>query len=115
MQWKLTGTREIYLDIADRIENYINAGVYRVGEKLPSVRAAANELSVNPNTVARAYATLEERGLVISIAKKGVFVSDKKGGESAPLSHFADLISELRLLGVSQDTLYSIIEEVYGK
>ncbi|MBR6784114.1 MAG: GntR family transcriptional regulator [Clostridia bacterium] len=47
----LTGKRDVYIEVAERYEKYIRIGVLRDGDKLPSVRVAANELGVNPNTV----------------------------------------------------------------
>ena len=50
-----TGKRDVYLEVAERYEKYIKLGVLRDGDKLPSVRTAAGELGVNPNTVQKAY------------------------------------------------------------
>ena len=62
MAWISSGRQDIYLDIADKYEQYIKSGLYQNGDKLPSVRTAASDMGVNPNTVARAYALLEESG-----------------------------------------------------
>lgn len=107
--------RDVYLDIADRYERYITLGVLKPGEKLPSVRSAAAELRVNPNTVQRAYALLEEKGLIRSMPKKGAFVTfDSEGGEDQ--AAYEVLLSELLRLkeqGVSKDKMISLVEEVY--
>ena len=76
MAWQFSGRQDVYIEIAEKITQYIRAGVYRAGDKLPSVRQAAGEMGVNPNTVARAYALLEERGLVHALPKKGAYVSE---------------------------------------
>ncbi len=107
--------RDVYIEIAQRYEKYITLGVLKPGEKLPSVRTAATQLRVNPNTVQRAYSLLEEKGLIRSIPKKGAFVIF--GSESKDNSqHFGVLTSELFHLkeqGVSKEQIASIIEEVY--
>ena len=107
--------RDVYLAIADRYEKYITLGVIRVGEKLPSVREAAAELRVNPNTVQRAYTLLEEKGFIRSVPKKGAFVIFGEGKEKC--ARFETLSRELLHLketGVSRDEILSVIEEVYG-
>ena len=65
----------IYLQIAEAVRSAIAAGLYRPGESLPSLRALALELHVNPNTVQRAYDELEREGLVYSQRGKGLFVT----------------------------------------
>jgi GntR family transcriptional regulator len=78
MQIFLTGKKSIYEEIVDTIEQYIKLGALKEGEKLPSVRELALSLSINPNTVARAYDTLTQKGLVIALEKKGCFVAPRK-------------------------------------
>ena len=75
MKPDFSGKREIYLEVAEKYESYIRIGILSPGEKLPSVRAAAQEMGINPNTMARAYSYLEERGLIYTLPKKGVYVA----------------------------------------
>jgi len=72
----------IYLQIADGIRSAVAAGVYRPGEALPSLRAMATEIRVNPNTVQHAYDELAHEGLIESQRGRGVFVS-QRGAASA--------------------------------
>ena len=112
MEKSFFSKRDVYLDIADRYEKYITLGVIKQGEKLPSVRTAASELHVNPNTVQRAYSLLEEKGFLRLVPKKGAFVAF----ESQEKENFDGLISELmrlKIQGVSKEKLISIIEEAY--
>ncbi|MCE5301635.1 MAG: GntR family transcriptional regulator [Planctomycetaceae bacterium] len=67
----------IYLQIADAVRAAVAAGVYQPGEPLPSLRAMAVEVHVNPNTVQRAYDELQQAGLVGSQRGRGVFVADR--------------------------------------
>ncbi len=107
-----TGTRDVYLEVADRYEKYIRLGVLADGDKLPSVRTVAEDMGVNPNTVQKAYSHLEKLGLVISLPKKGVFVNT---GEAKPsVSRSAvNAITGLKNSGVSKQELLEIISEVY--
>ena len=108
--------RDVYLEIAERYERYISLGALKVGERLPSVRVAAGELGVNPNTVQRAYTLLEERGFIRTIPKKGVFVTfGEVNEENGELRREAvSTIVRLKEMGVSREELSKIIEEVYA-
>ena len=67
--------RPIYTQIVDGFRAQILAGVLQSGEKLPSVRELAMELSINPNTIQRAYRQLEALGWIATVPGKGCFVS----------------------------------------
>ncbi len=69
----------IYLQIEQQIEQMISAGRLARGEELPPIRSLAQQLVINPNTVARAYRDLEQKGLLFSKQGSGTFVA-----ESAP-------------------------------
>ena len=111
---RFSGKQDVYIEIAERYKEYIKLGVIKNGEKLPSVRAAACEMGVNPNTVARAYSTLESEGYIRALPKKGVFVTwTKENASDAPDKR--SVISALRDMGISRETLLNWIEEVYSQ
>lgn len=66
--------RPIYTQIVDGYREQIAAGVLRSGEKLPSVRELAIQLSINPNTIQRSYRQLEAEGWIATVPRKGCFV-----------------------------------------
>ena len=68
-------SRPIYEQIKDGLRRMIVTGAMAQDEKLPSVRALATQLSINPNTIQRAYNELEAEGYIYSVAGKGSFVS----------------------------------------
>jgi GntR family transcriptional regulator len=68
----------IYQQITDQVRLAVTTGRLAVGDQLPSVRALAEELVVNPNTVARAYGELMREGLLESRAGRGVFITPKR-------------------------------------
>ena len=118
MQANFTGKREIYLEVAEKYESYIKLGILSPGEKLPSVRAAAQEMGINPNTMARAYSYLEERGLIYTLPKKGVYVSSPENGnenETTLTIEAREVLSSLKDKGLTRAALATLIEEVYGK
>ncbi len=66
----------IYRQIVNQVKYLIAAGRLKPGEELPSIRSLAEQLVINPNTVARAYRELETAGLVAKRRTAGTFVAD---------------------------------------
>ena len=66
MPWELDNDRPIYLQLMERIQQDIVSGIYKPGDRLPSVRDLAVEAAVNPNTMQKALSELERSGLVYS-------------------------------------------------
>lgn len=76
MPWNLDSDRPIFIQIIETIQMDIISGVYRPGDKLPSVRELAAEASVNPNTMQKALSELERTGLVYSQRTSGRFITE---------------------------------------
>lgn len=123
MQLKFSGKQDLYIEVAERYENYIKLGIMKDGDKLPSIRVAANELGINPNTMARAYSLLEEKGLIHTLPKKGVYVTygdninpetNNINVESNGLKKCRNIITQLKKDGISHEQIINIIEEVYA-
>src|SRR5215213_10407633 len=66
--------KPVYLQLVDQVRYAAASGALRPGEPLPSIRPLAEELRVNRNTIAKAYAELESQGVIETIAGKGCFV-----------------------------------------
>lgn len=66
--------KPVYLQLVDQVKAAVASGAVRAGEPLPSIRPLAEELRVNRNTIAKAYAELENQGVIETIAGKGCFV-----------------------------------------
>ena len=74
LQLTFKSGKPVYLQIVDQVRSAAAAGAIKVGEPLPSIRPLAEELRVNRNTVAKAYAELERQGVIETIAGKGCFL-----------------------------------------
>lgn len=74
--WNFQADRPIYAQLMEEIKRRIISGVYKPGEKMPSVRELAAEASVNPNTMQRAFAQLEQEGLLYTQRTSGRFVTE---------------------------------------
>ena len=98
-------SRPIYLQIADGLRQQIRSGILQPGERLPSVRELAAELSINPYTIQRSYRELEMGGWTVSIPGKGNFVCQPPEGVGTEkqklLEEFDRAARELLALGVS--------------
>ena len=109
-------SRPIYEQIRDELRKLIVSGALATDEKLPSVRALAAQLAINPNTIQRAYNELEAEGYIYSVPGKGSFAAgnDAAGARRREelLRQARDLLRELRYLGVSQEELEALLKEV---
>ena len=76
MAWELNSDRPIYTQILEIIQTRIISGIYKPGEKLPSVRELAAQASVNPNTMQKAFAELEKSGLITTQRGSGRSVTE---------------------------------------
>lgn len=108
-------SRPIYEQIKDGLRKLIVTGAIKADDKLPSVRALATQLAINPNTIQRAYNELEGEGYIYSVPGKGSFASGNTGAEEARraelLAKIRELLAELRYLGVSQQELLELVKE----
>jgi GntR family transcriptional regulator len=73
-QLNLKSGKPVYLQLVDQVKSAVAAGSVRDGDPLPSIRPLAEELRVNRNTVAKAYAELERQGTIETLAGKGCFI-----------------------------------------
>ena len=83
--------KPVYLQLADQVRNAAASGRLRQGEPLPSLRPLAEELRINRNTIAKAYAELEAQGIIETIPGKGFFLKRSN-------SHFTPEVRERILL-----------------
>ena len=107
--------RPIYEQLKEKLRRMILSGAMAEGEKLPSVRELASQLTINPNTIARAYRELESEGFVYSISGRGSFVGSLNGVDEGRKQQLRTQLlaaaTELRQLGEDEQTLISLIKE----
>src|SRR6185503_9252558 len=77
--------KPVYLQLADQIRYAAASGRLRPGEPLPSLRPLSEELRVNRNTIAKAYAELEGQGIIETIPGKGFFLKQNKSPFTGPV------------------------------
>jgi GntR family transcriptional regulator len=76
IQLNFKSGKPAYLQVVDQIKSAAASGALRSGESLPSIRPLAEQLRLNRNTVAKAYAELESQGIIETVAGKGCFVTE---------------------------------------
>ncbi|RJP16030.1 MAG: GntR family transcriptional regulator [Candidatus Abyssobacteria bacterium SURF_5] len=107
----------IYLQIANEVRHSIAVGALRPGEQLPSVREVAEQITVNPNTVAKAYRELELQGILETRRGTGTFVSQqavkisRKEKDQILIKLIDRLLDEARHLQVSEEELLRLVTE----
>lgn len=102
----------LYIKIYKDYKRFIEMGIYQEGDRLPSVRTLALEEGINPNTVQRAYKMLEEEGLIVSINKKGIYVSGK--ANNTLKEGLINTFMKYKKEGVKKEMLIDVLEEVYN-
>ena len=112
------GRGAIYQQLKEEVMRLCSLEVLRPDDQLPSVRALARELGINPNTVAKAYSQLEADGITYSVPGKGSFISGDilRMGEvrRKMLEGFTDEARKARSLGVTKEELTGILDEVFA-
>jgi GntR family transcriptional regulator len=106
----------IYLQLMDQFKHAVETGALRPGEQLPGIRPLAEELVINPNTVAKAYRELEHQGVIELRHGAGAFVSGNSGARkladklrgAQPV--VASALERLRKQGLSDDEIRRLVE-----
>lgn len=114
MPWDLESDRPIYAQLIEHMEIKICSGVYPPGSKLPSVRDLAQEASVNPNTMQRALAKLEEDGILYTNRTSGKFITEDANMVNQVKNRLAqeqiqEFLEKMKRLGFEQNDILSII------
>src|SRR3954468_21675315 len=94
----------IYLQLMEQVKHAIETGALRPGEQLPGIRPLAEELVINPNTVAKAYRELEHEGVIELRQGAGAFVSDRAPGKK-----------DADRLRAAQTTIAAAIDKLRGR
>ncbi|WP_261129272.1 GntR family transcriptional regulator [Bacillus sp. Marseille-Q3570] len=109
--------KPIYEQLVDKFKVLIINDVMKTDEQLPSVRVLAQQLTINPNTIQKAYRELESQGYIYSIKGKGSFVSETEHAVNSEKlakvkTAFKELVSEALYLGMTAEELQKYITEI---
>ena len=101
----------IYEQICNNVIRLASAGVFKSGDRLPPVRTVAKEIGVNPNTVAKAYRTLEIDGYIYSTVGRGTFMTDKLTKDTA----YRDMALKAFREATKNAELYPVLESILNR
>lgn len=108
--------RAIYEQVVDRLSDLMLIGALEPGDKLPSVRSLAVDLSINPNTIQKAYIELERQGYVYSVKGVGSFVADmdviKENKKNIIYKELEELVDKSRKI-ITKEEFCKKVEEFY--
>ena len=106
-----------YEQIAERFKTLILKGVLKPHTQLPSVRSLAVNLSINPNTIQKAYTMLEQQGYIYSAKGRGNFVAESNElideQKNSVLEQIERLLKYGKELGIEREAYIGILEEIY--
>ncbi len=116
----LRDRKQLYEQIIDNIKNLILTGEFKVDDRLPSVRALAKELGINPNTIQKAYSELERQGIIMTLPGRGsIILSDKNSLRGEKLDDLTEKLTsiafEMQTSGVSEEEFIEIARSAYKK
>ena len=109
--------KPIYEQIVERFQMLIVKGILEADSQMPSVRTLASELSINPNTIQKAYTILEQQGYIYPVKGRGNFVSRnqtlKEKKEEVFFQKLRDVIQEGKELGIEKERCIAKTSEFY--
>ncbi len=112
-------SRPIYEQVMEKLLELMILGVLEEDEQMPSVRSLATDLSINPNTIQRAYGELERQGFIYSVKGRGSFVGSinklRKARRTELTKKMGNLARESRTLGMEREEFVGIAGEEYDK
>lgn len=109
----------VYEQLVNQVENYVLTGILTSNSQMPSVRTLSLSLSVNPNTIQKAYAELDRRGIIYSVPGRGSFISENAREilsltKKNRLKDLNNIIEELKLAGIKKEVIISNVENIYS-
>lgn len=108
----------IYEQIVEKFQMLIVKGVLPPGSRMPSVRSLAVELSINPNTIQKAFAVLEQEGYIFPVKGRGNFVSESgplfQKKKEVCLEELRRLLSHAKELGILEADCRAVLKQVYS-
>lgn len=107
----------VYEQIKNQIMMLIKIDILQPNSQLPSIRSLSNEISVNVNTVKRAFSDLEDMGVIYSVPGKGSFISDNAFSNTRikekAMKELTQAINEAIPKGVTKDDIKELLEEIF--
>jgi len=116
MEWQIAAGRPVYIQLVEQLEQPVVTGVYPPGERVPAVRDLAAQAQVNPNTMQRALAEMESRGLLVTQRTTGRTVTSDtaliaKTRQALAASLAQDFLAQAKALGLTREEILALLQQ----
>ena len=116
MEWQIAAGRPVYIQLVEQLERAVVTGVYPPGERVPAVRDLAAQAQVNPNTMQRALAEMESRGLLVTQRTTGRTVTSDtaliaKTRQALAASLAQDFLAQAKALGLTREDFLALLQQ----
>ncbi|MFQ7575409.1 MAG: GntR family transcriptional regulator [Lachnospira sp.] len=110
----------VYEQIIGQVKEWVLTGILKEGDKLPSVRGLSVKLSINPNTIQKAYTELDRTGIIITVPGKGSFIAPEavkivSANSIEKTDELVSIVKELAYANVSLDELIKLVTDAYNE
>ena len=110
----------MYEQIKEQLEKFILNGTIAPGEQIPSVRSLSLQLSINPNTILKAYSELDTQGIIYSVPGKGYFVCENaldivSAAKYDKLDELSAVLADMALAGIPKEEILQRVNKAYTK
>ena len=108
----------IYEQIIEQLETFVLKGILDVGDQIPSVRNLSIQLSINPNTIQKAYSELDRTGIIDTVPGRGSFIAKEakanlRNLQGNQLKELLNIVEKLALAGISKEEIIESINKVF--
>ena len=108
----------IYEQIIEQLETFVLKGILNVGDQIPSVRNLSIQLSINPNTIQKAYSELVRTGIIDTVPGRGSFIAKEakanlRNLQGNQLKELSNIVEKLALAGISKEEIIESINKVF--
>lgn len=116
MEWQIAAGRPVYIQLVEQLERAVVTGVYPPGERVPAVRDLAAQAQVNPNTMQRALAEMESRGLLVTQRTSGRTVTSDtaliaKTRQALAASLAQVFLAQAEALGLTREEILALLQQ----
>ena len=108
----------IYEQIIEQLETFVLKGILNVGDQIPSVRSLSIQLSINPNTIQKAYSELDRTGIIDTVPGRGSFIAKEakanlRNLQGNQLKELSSIVEKLALAGITKEEIVESINMVF--
>lgn len=109
----------VYEQIIRQVEDFVLKDILPADTQIPSVRNLSVTLSINPNTIQKAYSELDRNGIIYSVPGRGCFITKEakeilSAQKKEKLSSLTEIIAELKLAGITKEIILETIDSVFS-